>query len=113
MKIETVLTDNGWEYCGRPDRHPFELFLQLEGIEHRTSKVRRPQSNDYVERLHRTFIDEHFRISGRTKFYESVQEMQNDFDKYLEHYNTERSHQGRTMNGRTQYQAFIEGMKPV
>ena len=22
--------------CGRADRHPYELFLQLEGIEHRT-----------------------------------------------------------------------------
>jgi transposase InsO family protein len=113
VKVETVLTDNGREYCGRPDKHPFELFLQLEEIEHRTTKVRRPQSNGYVERLHRTFLDEHFRIAGRTKFYESVQEMQNDFDKYLEHYNTERAHQGRNMNGRTPYQAFVEGIKPI
>jgi len=112
-KIETVLTDNGREYCGRPDKHPFELFLQLEEIEHRTTKVRRPQSNGYVERLHRTFLDEHFRIAGRTKFYESVQEMQDDFDKYLEHYNKERSHQGRNMNGKTPYQVFIEGLKPL
>jgi len=32
--------------------------------------VRRPQSNGYVERLHRTLLDEHFRVMGRTKFYE-------------------------------------------
>jgi len=113
VKVETVLTDNGREYCGRPEKHPFELFLQLEDIEHRTTKVRRPQSNGYVERLHRTFLDEHFRIAGRTKFYESVDEMQNDFDKYLEHYNNERSHQGRNMNGRTPYQAFVEGIRPL
>ena len=50
-RITTVLSDNGREYCGRPDRHPYELFLQLEEIEHRTTKVRRPQSNGYVERL--------------------------------------------------------------
>ncbi len=42
--IQTVLSDNGREFCGRADRHPYELFLQLEGIEHRTTKVRRPQS---------------------------------------------------------------------
>jgi transposase InsO family protein len=36
--IVSVLTDNGREYCGRMDGHPFELFLQLEGIEHRTTK---------------------------------------------------------------------------
>ena len=112
VKIETVLTDNGREYCGRPDKHPFELFLQLEDIEHRTTKVRRPQSNGYVERLHRTLLDEHFRIAGRVNFYESIQDMQNDFDRYLEVYNTERSHQGRNMNGRTPHQAFLEGIKP-
>ena len=49
-RIETVLSDNGREFCGRPDRHPYELFLQLEGIEHRTTRVKRPQSNGIVER---------------------------------------------------------------
>jgi len=34
--VTTILSDNGREFCGRPDRHPYELFLQLEGIEHRT-----------------------------------------------------------------------------
>ena len=51
---------------GRPDHHPYELFLQLEGIEHRTTKIRKPQSNGFIERLHRTLLDEHFRIKGRT-----------------------------------------------
>lgn len=39
VKVRTILSDNGREYCGRPDRHPYELFLQLEEIEHRTTKV--------------------------------------------------------------------------
>ena len=50
-KITTVLSDNGREFCGRKDRHPYELFLQLEEIEHRTTKVRRPWSNGFIERL--------------------------------------------------------------
>ena len=66
VRIETLLSDNGREYCGRPDQHPFELFLQLESINHRTTRVRRPQSNGFIERLHRTLLDEHFRIAGRT-----------------------------------------------
>ena len=41
VKVENMLADNGREYCGRPDHHPFELFLQLEEIEHRTTKVSR------------------------------------------------------------------------
>lgn len=108
--ISTILSDNGREFCGRPDRHPYELFLQLEGIEHRTTKVRRPQSNGFVERLHRTLLDEHFRIKGREKLYESVAEMQKDLDAYLHAYNNERTHQGRGMNGRTPHQAFMDGL---
>ena len=108
--IITILSDNGREYCGRPDHHPFELFLQLEDIEHRTTRVRRPQSNGIVERLHRTLLDEHFRIQGRIKFYESLEEMQSDLDSYLQIYNYERAHQGRNMNGRTPHQAFVEGI---
>ena len=108
--IMTILSDNGREYCGRPDHHPFELFLQLEDIEHRTTQVRRPQSNGIVERLHKTLLDEHFRIQGRVKFYESLEEMQIDLDNYLLTYNFERTHQGRNMNGRTPHQAFVEGI---
>lgn len=86
-RIETILSDNGREFCGRPDHHPFELFLQLEEIEHRTTAVRRPQSNGIVERLHKTLLDE-----------------------YLKTYNQDRAHQGRNMNGRTPYQAFLDGL---
>ena len=109
--VTTILSDNGREFCGRPDRHPYELFLQLEGIEHRTTKVRRPQSNGFVERLHQTLLNEHFRVMGRKKFYESVDEMQKDLETYLVTYNTKRPHQGRNMNGMTPEQAFNKGLK--
>jgi transposase InsO family protein len=109
--IKTVLSDHGREYCGRPDQHPYELFLQLEGIEHRTTKVRRPQSNGFVERLHRTLLDEHFRIKGRQKWYESVEEMQKDLEAYLLFYNTKRPHQGRNLRGRTLAKDFMDGLK--
>lgn len=109
-KIEVVLSDNGREFCGRPDQHPYELFLQLEEIEHRTTKVRRPQSNGIVERLHRTLLDEHFRVEGRRTWFESIPEMQSALDQYLDGYNNRRPHQGRGMNGRTPAKAFIEGL---
>ena len=92
------------------DFPPFELFPQLEVIDHRTTRVRRPQSSGFVERLHRTLLDERFRALGYTTWYESVDQMQNDFDKYLHHYNYEPPHLGRMMNGRTPSQAFIEGI---
>ena len=112
--INVVLSDNGGEFRGRPDRHPYELFLQLEQIEHRTTKVRRPQSNGIVERLHRTLLDEHFRVEGRRTWFETIDEMQTALDAYMIAYNTRRPHQGRNMNGRTPQKAFADGLpKPA
>ena len=107
-KIDVVLSDNGREFCGRPDRHPYELFLQLEDIKHRTTKVKRPQSNGIVERFHRTLLDEHFRIEGRKTWFETIEEMQTVLDDYLVGYNQRRPHQARGMNGRTPFRAFKE-----
>lgn len=42
-----------------PIATPTRLFLQFEEIEHRTPKVRRPQSNGFIERFHRTLLEEH------------------------------------------------------
>ena len=72
--------------------------------------MRRPQSNGFIERFHRTLLDEHFRVVGRKKWYETVEEMQRDLDAYLVTYNTKRPHQGIGMNGRTPYEAFKKGL---
>ena len=110
IPIRTVLSDNGRKFWGRPDKHPYEIFLQLEDIEHRTTKVRRPQSNGFIERFHRTLLDEHLRVKGRTTWYEALDEMQADLDAYLEAYNTKRPHRGRKMNGRTPFTVFQAGI---
>jgi transposase InsO family protein len=73
--------------------------------------VRRPQSNGFIERFHRTLLDEHLRVKGRTTWYETLEEMQKDLDAYLEIYNTKRPHRGRKMEGRTPYQVFKAGLK--
>jgi hypothetical protein len=39
--------------------------------------------------------------------------MQEDLNAYLLHYNTERPHQGRGMNGRTPYQVFMDGLPRI
>lgn len=111
VTIDAVLSDNGREFCGREDRHPYELFLQLEDIEHKRTRVNRPQSNGIVERLHRTLLDEHFRVEGRRTWFETIAEMQAVLDAYLVEYNTKRPHQGRGMNGRTPYKAFVDGIR--
>ena len=89
---------------------PYELFLQLEEIEHRTTKVGRPQSNGFIGRFHRTLLEEHLRIKGRTTWYETIAEMQKDLDAYLETYNRQRPHRGRGMKGRTPHGVFSAGI---
>src|SRR5690348_3775883 len=49
-----ILTDRGTEYCGKAEHHEYELYLQIEGIEHSKTKVKSPQSNGICERFHRT-----------------------------------------------------------
>lgn len=99
LSIGAVLTDNGREFCGQPS-HPYELYLALCDIEHRTTRVRRPQTNGFVERFHRTVKDEFLAEAFRTTFYESVEALQADFDRWLDHYNNERPHQGYRNMGR-------------
>jgi len=91
-KIDTVLSDNGREICGRPDQHPYQLFLQLEEMEHRTTRVKRPYSNGIVERLHRTLLDEHFRVEGQRTWFKTIEEMQAVLDSYMEGYKRASQH---------------------
>lgn len=39
VATEHALSDNGREYCGRPLRHPYELYLAINQIEHRRTDV--------------------------------------------------------------------------
>jgi len=91
-------------------RNPYELFLQLEGIIHKRTRVSRPQSNGIVERLHRTLLDEHFRVEGHRTWFETIEEMQGALDACLVTYNTRRPHQGRGINRRSPDKAFVQGI---
>ncbi len=39
--------------------------------------------------------------------------MQTDLDNYLEHYNTQRPHKGRMMEGQPPYSMFKKGLKLI
>lgn len=110
VPVGAILTDNGREFCGRPEKHPYELLLALEDIEHRTTKVRSPRTNGFVERMNRTLLEECFRVAGRTTWYERIDEIQADLDRFLDYYNLERSHQGYRLRGKTPAQALREAL---
>lgn len=110
VPVGAILTDNGREFCGRPEHHPYELLTAMEGIEHRNTKIRSPRTNGFVERMNRTMLDECFRVAGRTTWYENIEQIQADLDKFIEYYNLERSHQGYRLQGRTPVQALREAL---
>ena len=105
-----VLTDRGTEYKGKPEHHEYELYLQIEGIEHSKTQVRHPQSNGICERLHRTIQEEFYAVAFRKKLYNSIAEMQKDLDEWMGYYNNERTHSGRYCYGKTPMATFKESI---
>ncbi|HEU0124406.1 MAG TPA: hypothetical protein VFQ91_28005 [Bryobacteraceae bacterium] len=67
VDIEHLLTDNNREFCGRELNHPFEISLALNQIAHRHSKARSPETNDFVERFHRTDLDVYVNFYNRER----------------------------------------------
>jgi transposase InsO family protein len=111
IPILRVITDRGTEFCGTQEKHPYELYLQLNEIEHTKTKARSPQTNGICERFHQTILNEFYRVTFRKKIYGDLETLQTDLDEYINHYNNERTHQGKRCQGRTPMQTFIDGKK--
>lgn len=103
-----VLTDRGTEFCGAREHHEYQLYLALENIDHSRTKARHPQTNGICERFHRTMQDEFYAVAFRKKIYKSIEELQDDADKWVEYYNNERTHTGKHCHGRTPMQTFLD-----
>jgi transposase InsO family protein len=66
------------------------LYLALNDIEHRKTKVGSPRTNGFVERFNGTVLEEFFRPTMRSQLYQNVDALQADLDAWLHHYNHER-----------------------
>jgi transposase InsO family protein len=104
-----ILTDRGTEFCGRPERHDYQLYLAVNDIEHTRTKAYSPQTNGICERFHRTVKEEFYEIAFRKKVYSELADLQADLDAWIDVYNNERSHQGKMCCGRTPMQTLREG----
>ena len=113
VPVQAILTDNGREFCGSENHletHPFEVYLLLNDISHRRTRVRSPQTNGFVERFHRTLQEEFFAMQLRKTLYESVEALQEDLDAWLEFYNRERPHLGYRNHGRRPIDTFLNNI---
>jgi transposase InsO family protein len=108
--LNRVLTDRGTEYCGAPERHEYELYLAVENIDHTRTKTRHPQTNGICERVHKTMLNEFYRVAFRKKIYRALEELQADLDAWMQEYNERRPHQGRWCYGKTPLHTFIDSV---
>ena len=81
IPVLRVLIDRGSEYCGNREHHEYELYLDLEDIDHTKTKAKSPQTNGICERFHKTILSEFYQIAFRKKIYESIEMRQNDLGK--------------------------------
>ncbi|OZG69889.1 IS481 family transposase [Hahella sp. CCB-MM4] len=111
LPLLRILTDRGTEYCGKAERHDYELFLALNEIEHTKTKARHPQTNGICERFHKTILQEFYQVTFRKKIYSGLEELQKDLDDWLDYYNNHRTHQGKMCLGRTPMATLEEGQR--
>jgi hypothetical protein len=82
-------------------------------IEHTKTKAGHPQTNGICERFHRTMKEEFYDVTMRKKFYEKLEDLQQDADEWLKKYNEIRPHSGKYCYGKTPMQTFLDGKKIV
>ena len=104
-----ILTDRGTEYCGKAERHDYQLYLALNDIDYTKTKVKSPQTNGICERFHKTILQEFYQVTFQKKLYKSMDELQTDLDEWLICYNNERTHQGKMCCGRTPIATLNDG----
>lgn len=111
VRVLRILTDRGTEYCGNPEHHEFQLYMALENIDHTKTKARSPQTNGICERFHKTILQEFYQVAFRRKLYQSIEQLQEDLDQWMIHYNEERPHSGRYCFGKTPMQTFDDSKR--
>jgi transposase InsO family protein len=104
-----VLTDRGSEYCGKIERHEYQLYLAVNDVDHTRTKAQSPQTNGICERFHKTILNEFYQVAFRKKIYTTMEELQIDLDAWIDSYNHERTHQGKMCCGRTPMATFEDG----
>ena len=95
-KIKRVLTDQGTEFYSARNKdrlHSFTGFAIRQGVIHSLTKVAHPWTNGYVERLNQTIWQE-FYLCRLNRPYDSIDELNENLQKFMTHYNWKRMHSG-------------------
>ena len=111
LPVLRILTDRGTEYCGKAESHDYQLYMAINDIEHTRTKARHPQTNGICERFHKTILQEFYQPTLRRRIYESIDQLQEDLDIWLDSYNNKRTHQGKRCDGKTPMETLLDGKR--
>lgn len=93
---------------GRADQQPHDVCLEIRDIVHRTTRVRRPQSNGNLERFHFSLPDAHCRAEGRRTWLETMVERQAVLANWQGGFTISQAHDGQRTNGHAANRALSE-----
>jgi transposase InsO family protein len=95
-RLERVTTDGGSEFRGEA----FTTRLGRLGTVHTRISPGRPQSNGFVERVQRTVLEECWKPAFARYLVPKYVGLRRELERYLLHYNFDRTHNGRLTKGR-------------
>lgn len=99
--IECVYSDNGKEFKGNPNHHPFVLTCIKEQIVQRFTKVKTPRTNGKAERVIKTLKHNwHDKQNFKTR-----EQRQMALIRFVNFYNTVKPH--RSLNNKTPMETLI------
>ncbi len=97
---EGVMFDRDSRFVGRPGRRdfpsPFVRFWLCLGVQVTVLPPRRPDLNCFVERYHRAYEEECLRVFRPA----DIAQVREVTERYKQHYNSERPHQGQACGNR-------------
>jgi transposase InsO family protein len=97
VPVDSVLSDNGTEFVGRR----FQQMLADYEIKHYRIPKGKPMFNGRCERFQRTIYDEFYKKEFRTRFFDTIEDLQESLNRFLVFYNFERPHFGVIKTGAT------------
>ncbi len=95
-RLEALSTDNASEFRSEE----FERAVRAIGARHIFIRAGRPQSNGYVERAHKTILDECWKPAFARYLIPKYTGLRLDLERFVRLYNTDRPHRGRHTRGR-------------
>jgi len=96
FKIKRVLTDQGVEFYSARHKNDYSYFHRILarcGVEHTVTKKAHPWTNGYAERLNQTIWQE-FYLCLLPKPYTTLEQLNEDLQKFMVEYNFKRRHTG-------------------